>query len=106
MLNSKQGQAVLEGGEQCQSHIWTYMYLLRSEQVRLLHNAKELLLVYLSIPIPVCLINHFLKLLIRHTFAQLFGNSLEVLEANFSSLVVVKKPKCFQDLIFGISVPH
>merc|ERR1740121_2225235 len=38
----------------------------RSEQVGLLHDAEELFLVHLSVPVPVGLVDHLLQLLVSH----------------------------------------
>mmetsp|Transcript_98653 Transcript_98653/g.255041 ORF Transcript_98653/g.255041 Transcript_98653/m.255041 type:complete len:247 (+) Transcript_98653:90-830(+) len=75
-----------------------------SEEVGLLHDAKELLLVDLPITIPVCLVNHLLQLLISHAFAKLLGNALQVLEGDLAGLVVVEEAEGLQDFVLGITV--
>lgn len=40
-----------------------------SKEVGLLHDPNELLLVDLSIPVAICLIDHLLQLLIGHSFS-------------------------------------
>merc|ERR1712127_437261 len=70
-----------------------------SEEVGLLHDAQELLLVHLSIPITVSFIDHFLKLFVGHALAQLLCHALQVLEGYLSGLIVVKQPERFQDLV-------
>merc|ERR1719443_1518965 len=69
-----------------------------SEEVSLLHNAQELLLVNLTITVTVGLINHFLELLICHALTKLLGNTLQVLEGDLASLVVIKQTECLEDL--------
>ena len=60
------------------------------EKVGFLHDAEELLLIHLTIAIPASLVNHLLKLLICHAFAKLFGDTLQVLEWDFSNLIVIE----------------
>ena len=43
-----------------------------------------------------------LQLFIRHIFAQLLGDALQVLEGDFACLVVVEEPESLQDLLPGI----
>merc|ERR1712003_410396 len=53
---------------------------LASKEVCLLHDPQEFLLVHLTIPVTIGLIDHLLKLLIGHALAQLLGHALQVLE--------------------------
>ena len=64
-----------------------------SEKVSLLHDSHELFLANFAITVSVSLIDHLLNLVICHIFAEFLGNALEVLEANFSGLVIVKQPE-------------
>merc|ERR1711920_1094276 len=66
-----------------------------SKEIRLLHDAQKLFFVHLAIAIAVSLINHFLKLL---------GNTLQILERDLTSLVVVKQTERLQNLVFGITI--
>merc|ERR1719265_2556765 len=75
-----------------------------SEQIRLLHDAHELLLIHLPIAIAVSLVDHFLKLLVSHALAKLLGNTLQVLERNLSCFVIVEQTERLQDLILGIAI--
>merc|ERR1719421_2858296 len=62
-----------------------------SEEVRLLHDAQELLLVDLTIAIAVCLVDHLLQLLVGHALAKLLRHALEVLERDLPGLVVIEE---------------
>jgi len=53
-----------------------------SEQAGLFHDAEELLFADLAVPIPVCLINHLLNLLVCQVLTQLLGYPLQVLEGD------------------------
>mmetsp|Transcript_42265 Transcript_42265/g.92088 ORF Transcript_42265/g.92088 Transcript_42265/m.92088 type:complete len:217 (+) Transcript_42265:110-760(+) len=79
---------------------------LASEEVGLLHDAQELLLVHLAIAITICLINHLLELLIRHSLPQLLCDALQVLEGDLASLVIIKKAEGLEDLVLGIAVQN
>lgn len=52
------------------------------EETGLLHDPEELLLADLAVPVPVCLINHLLNLLVCEVLAQLFGHTLQILEGD------------------------
>merc|ERR1719272_1778898 len=75
-----------------------------SEQIRLLHDAKELLLVDLSIAVAICFVNHLLELLVRHALTKLLRDALQVLERDLAGLVVVEKAERLQDLILRVAV--
>merc|ERR1719161_94531 len=75
-----------------------------SEEVGLLHDPEELLLVHLTITVTICLVDHFLKLLISHPLSQLLGNTLKVLERDLARLIVVKEAESLQDLVLRIAV--
>mmetsp|Transcript_67843 Transcript_67843/g.147829 ORF Transcript_67843/g.147829 Transcript_67843/m.147829 type:complete len:236 (-) Transcript_67843:56-763(-) len=75
-----------------------------SEEVGLLHDAQELLLVDLAVTIAVGLIDHLLQLLICHAFAQLLGHSLQILEGDAASLIVVEESEGLQDLVLRVAV--
>merc|ERR1719498_265272 len=75
-----------------------------SEKICLLHDSKKLLFVHFAISITVCLVDHFLQLLVGHALAELLGDSLQVLERNLAGLVIVEQAESFQDLVFGIAV--
>merc|ERR1719213_903848 len=77
-----------------------------SEEICLLHDTEKFLLVDLTVAIPVCLINHFLKLLVCHPFAKLLGHALQVLEGDFARLVIIEQTESLQDLILGVSVKN
>ena len=55
-----------------------------SEQVGLLHDAKELFFIHLAIAVTVGLIDHLLKLFVCHALAQLLGDTLQVLERDLT----------------------
>merc|ERR1719162_650996 len=76
----------------------------RSEEVGLLHDAEKLLFVDLTVSITISLIDHFLQLLICHAFTKLLGDTLKVLERDFSSLVVVKEAESLQDFILRVAI--
>merc|ERR1719263_1609946 len=75
-----------------------------SEQVGFLHDTEELLLVNFSITVAVCLINHLLKLFVRHSLSELFGDSLKILEGDLASLVIVEEAEGLEDLVLGVTV--
>merc|ERR1711881_454301 len=54
--------------------------------------------------IAVCLVNHFLKLLISQSLAQFFGHSLEVLESYPPSVTMIKKFECLVNLFHWVTV--
>merc|ERR1711862_612394 len=75
-----------------------------SEEVGLLHDAKELLLVHLAVAIAICLIDHLLQLLIGHSLTKLLRDALQVLKGYLPSLVVVEQAEGFQDFILRVTV--
>merc|ERR1712151_1405473 len=75
-----------------------------SEQVCLLHDAQELFFIHFSITIAVCLIDHFLKFLVRHAFAKLLCHALQVLKRNLACFVIIEQTEGFQNLILRVSV--
>merc|ERR1711972_201876 len=83
-------------------HVGATIFLL--EEIRFLHDAEELFLVHFTITIAVSLINHFLELLIRHTFSKLFGNALKILERYLPSFVIIKETESLQDFILRITI--
>jgi len=85
----------LSGNEYIKMHV--------SEQVGLLHDSNKLLLTDFSVAVSVGFVNHFLKLVVIHRFAQLPSYSLQILQGNLPSGVVVEKPERFQDFLSGIS---
>lgn len=68
---------------------------MASEQVSFFHDSNELLLTDLTISISIGFVDHFLELIIGHSFAQLSGHSLQVFKGDFSSLIVIKKSEGF-----------
>merc|ERR1712137_1041508 len=78
----------------------------RLEEVRLFHDAQELLFIDLAVTIAVGLVNHLLKLLICHPLTGLLRNAFQILERNFASLVIVEKAESFQDFVLGIAVQN
>merc|ERR1711964_511291 len=70
-----------------------------SEEVGLLHDAQELLLVHLTVTIAVCFVNHLLKFLVSHPLAELLRDTLQVLERDLASLIIIEQAECLQDLI-------
>merc|ERR1712086_521174 len=76
------------------------------KKVRLLHDTKELFFIHLSIAITICLIDHLLKLLIGHPLPKLLCGTLQVLEGDFPSFIVVEQAECFQDLVLWIPVEN
>ena len=68
-------------------------HLFNSEKGALLHDSHDLFLANFAITVSVSLIDHLLNLVICHIFAEFLGNALEVLEANFSGLVIIKEPE-------------
>merc|ERR1711912_136661 len=46
------------------------------EEVRLLHDAKKLLLVHLAVPITVGFVNHLLQFLVCHALTKLLSYAL------------------------------
>merc|ERR1719164_162536 len=75
-----------------------------SEEVGLLHDPQELLLVDLAVTVAICLVNHFLELLIRHSLPELLSHALQILEGDLSCLVIIEEPECLQDFVFGVPV--
>merc|ERR1711976_381614 len=71
-----------------------------------LHDAEELVLVDLAITITVGLVNHLLELLIGHVLAELLCDTLEVLEGDLASLIVVEETEHLDDLLAGVAVTH
>merc|ERR1712093_404839 len=74
------------------------------EQVGLLHDAEELFLIDFAIAIAICLINHLLELLIRHPLTKLLCDTLQVLEGDLTSLVIIEEAECLQDLVLRVTV--
>mmetsp|Transcript_105635 Transcript_105635/g.128920 ORF Transcript_105635/g.128920 Transcript_105635/m.128920 type:complete len:240 (-) Transcript_105635:36-755(-) len=75
-----------------------------SEEVGLLHDAKEFFFIDLAISIAVRFIDHLLKFFIGHALPEFFRHALQVLEADLPSFIVVEEPEGLQDFIFGIAV--
>merc|ERR1719321_220667 len=75
-----------------------------SEEVRLLHDAQELLLVHLPVSVAVSLVDHLLQLLVRHPLPELLRHPLQVLEGDLPGLVVVEEPEGLQDLVLRVAV--
>merc|ERR1712087_520467 len=75
---------------------------LSSEKVSLLHDPQELLFVDLTITVAISLFDHLLQLLGRHALAQLFGDTLQVLQGDGTSFVIVEEAEGLQDLILGV----
>merc|ERR1712113_1177385 len=75
-----------------------------SEEIRLLHDAQELLFVNLPVSVSVGFIDHLLQFLVGHPLAELLCDPLQILEGDLACLVVVKEAEGLQDLVFGISV--
>ena len=64
-----------------------------SEKVGLLHDSHELFFANFAVTVSVSLIDHLLNLIVCHIFAEFLGNALEVLEANFSGLIIIEEPE-------------
>merc|ERR1719384_1175720 len=60
-----------------------------SEEIGLLHDSQELLFVHLAITVAVGFVDHLLELLICHPLAELLRPSLQILEGDLASLVIV-----------------
>merc|ERR1719371_120782 len=74
------------------------------EEIRLLHDAQELLLVDLAVAVAIGLVDHLLELLVRHPLTELLRHSFQVLERNLARLVVIEEPESLQDLVFRIAI--
>merc|ERR1740123_1046723 len=74
------------------------------EEVCLLHDAQKLLLVHLAVAITIGFVNHFLKFFIGHPLAKLLCNSLQILERDLPSLIVIEQAEGLQDLILRVTV--
>merc|ERR1719387_846554 len=91
---------------------WTHVHRKRSqdhvpsEKVGLLHDAQKLLLIYLAIAIAVCLIDHLLELLVCHSLAEFLRNSLQILERDLPSLVVIEEPERLQNFVLRVAVQN
>ena len=68
-------------------------FLLRSLLIEtgLLHDSQKLLLIDLAIVIEIGFVDHLLKLFVGQIFAQLFGHSFQILEADLAILVVIEQ---------------
>merc|ERR1740120_136264 len=75
-----------------------------SEEIRLLHDAQELLFVDLPVSVSVSFVDHLLQLLVGHPLAELLCDPLQILEGDLACLVVVKETEGLQDLVFRIAV--
>merc|ERR1712023_512038 len=76
------------------------------EQVRLLHDAEELLFVHLAVTIAIRFVDHLLKLLVRHPLPKLLRDALEVLERDFPGLVIIEEPESLEDLVLRVTVEN
>merc|ERR1719498_351423 len=70
-----------------------------SEEVGLLHDPQKFFLVHLAVTVAICLVDHLLELLICHPLTKLLRHALQVLEGDFSRLVVIEEPERLQDLV-------
>merc|ERR1712146_228001 len=77
-----------------------------SEEIGLLHDAQELLFIDLAIAITISLINHFLQLFVCHSLAKLLGNTLQVLERDFTSFIIIEKTEGLEDLILWVAIQN
>lgn len=75
-----------------------------SEQVCLFHYPDKLFFTDLPVAVSVRFVNHFLQLLVGHCLSQFSCHSLQILQWNFSCVVVVKKSESLQNLLSGISL--
>ena len=57
-------------------------------------------LVDLAVPVAVRLVNHLLKLLVGHAFAQLLGHALQVFEADLPRFLKQRAGRCWEMLDF------
>lgn len=80
------------------------MHKIISEEIGLFHYSDELLFADLSIPVSVCLINHFLQLLISHRLSELSCDSLEVLQGDLAGCIIIEEPESLKDLLSWVSL--
>merc|ERR1712054_456114 len=71
-----------------------------------LQDAEEFFLVDLAIAIAVGLVNHLLELLVSHVLTEFLGHTLQVLEGDLASLVVVEETEHLDDLLTRVAVAH
>ena len=83
-----------------------WMTYCGSEHVGLLHDSHELLLTDLTITVSVGFVNHLLDFIIGHILSKFFGNTFEVLEGDFASLIIVEESEGFQHLLAGVALSH
>ena len=62
------------------------MYLIERG---LLHNPDELLLAHFAVAVAIGLVNHLLKLLVRHVLTQLLCNALQILEGDLACKLLI-----------------
>ena len=74
-----------------------------SKQIGLFHDSDKLFFGNLSIAVSVCLVYHFLQLLVSHGFSQLSGHSLQVFQWNLSSAIIVEKSESLENFLSWIS---
>lgn len=77
---------------------------MRSKQIGLLHYSDELLLVDLPVAVPVGLVYHLLQLFLRHCLSQLPRHSLQVLQGDLASSVIVEESEGLENLLTGVSL--
>ena len=73
------------------------------EEVSFFHDSDEIFLGYGAVSISVSLIDHFLKLVVRHGLAQLLGHSLQVLQTDAVRLVVNEKSEGFSHFFYRVA---
>ena len=77
-----------------------------SEKIGLFHDTHELLFSDLAITVSVGFVDHLLNLVVSHVLAELFGDSLQILEGNLAGLVVVEKTEGLQHLLARVALSH
>merc|ERR1719281_371092 len=61
------------------------------EKIGLLHDTKELLFVDFTVTVPVCFVDHLLKLFIGHPLSQFFCDALQILERDLAGFIIIEK---------------
>lgn len=76
----------------------------KSKEIGLFHDTNKLLLVDFSVSVTIGLIDHLLELLVSHCFAQFSCDSLQILQRDLASAVIIEKSKSLEDLLSWISL--
>merc|ERR1712187_293909 len=77
-----------------------------SEQVGFLHDAEEFFLVHFAVAVTISFVDHLLKLFVGHALAEFLGDTLQVLERDLSSFVVIEQTESFKDLVLRVPVQN